>query len=395
MRIAGGLRGFLALPEARDYAEQFMRLLDRYLLRELLIPLGYCLSGFLIFWVSFDLLSELSGFQEDGVEAIQIAWYYLFKAPELLVTIIPIALLLALLYALTNHARHNELTAMRAAGVSLPRLSLPYLAVGLAFSAVLFLLSEFWVPTGSEAAREIISRHGHSDPSPEDKAWHRNLHFRNSRDGRIWNIGAFNSATFQMQNAQVEWTLADRSQRLIAGSAARSNDCWVFFDVQEITSIRGQDADLITTQTNRLTVCEFSETPEQIQSEIKISRLNNFRTAKDVQLSIREILDYMRLHPDLNARDDAFLHTKLQERLAAPWTCIVVVLIALPFAAQTSRRNAFAGVASSVFICFGFFVLLRFGLALGTGGYVPPWLGAWLPNTVFAAAGVWLARRAR
>ena len=32
-----------------------MRLLDRYLLRELLVPLGYCLGGFLIFWISFDL----------------------------------------------------------------------------------------------------------------------------------------------------------------------------------------------------------------------------------------------------------------------------------------------------------------------------------------------------
>ena len=126
----------------------------------------------------------------------------------------------------------------------------------------------------------------------------------------------------------------------------------------------------------QLTVCEFSETPEQIKSEIKISRLSNFRTAKDVQLSIREILNYMRLHPDLNPRDRAVLQTKLQERLAAPWTCFVVILIALPFAAQSSRRHTFVGVASSVFICFGFFILLRFGLALGTGGYVPAWLGA-------------------
>ena len=76
-----------------------MRLLDRYLLRELLVPLGYCLGGFLIFWVSFDLLSELSGFQEDGLNVQQISSYYLFKAPELLVTVMPIALLLALLFS--------------------------------------------------------------------------------------------------------------------------------------------------------------------------------------------------------------------------------------------------------------------------------------------------------
>ena len=44
---------------------------------------------------------------------------------------LPIALLLALLYALTNHARHNEITAMRAAGVSLWRLCVPYFVIGL------------------------------------------------------------------------------------------------------------------------------------------------------------------------------------------------------------------------------------------------------------------------
>jgi lipopolysaccharide export system permease protein len=309
----------------------------------------------------------------------------------LFVVIIPVALLLALLYALTNHARHNELTAMRAAGLSLGRLSLPYFLVGLVFSIFMFALNELWVPKANESAREIIARH--RTAGPRDKRWFHNLHFRNARDGRIWNIGAFNIITHEMQNPQVEWTLPDRSSRLMAHSALRSNDCWVFIDVQEITTFSDKEAQAAETQTNRLAVCEFTETPEQIKSEIKISRLSDYRTAKDVQLSIAEILDYLHLHPDLNERDRALLSTKLQERLAAPWTCIVVVLIALPFGALSSRRNTFAGVASSVFICFAFFILLRFGLALGTGGYIPPWVAAWLPNGLFAGAGLWMTRR--
>jgi len=369
-----------------------MRLLDRYLLRELLVPLSYCLGGFLIFWISFDLLSEMSGFQDDNLSAGDIATYYLVKTPELLVVVIPIALLLELLYALTNHARHNELTAMRAAGLSLVRLSLPYLGVGLAFSILLFVLNEFCVPRGDDAAREIIARHVQRS-GPPDKHWTRNLHFRNARDGRMWHIGAFNTVTYEMRDPQVEWSTANGSKRLIARSAVRSDDCWVFFDVQEIVSLRGRTDDFPETQTNRLTVCEFTETPEQIKSEIKISRLSSLRT-KDIQLSIAEILDYVRLHPDLNRRDHALLSTKLQERLAAPWTCIVVVLVALPFGAVSARRNTFAGVASSVFICFAFFILLRFGLALGTGGYIPSWLAAWLPNGLFASVGLWLTLRA-
>jgi lipopolysaccharide export system permease protein len=103
-----------------------MRLLDRYLLRELLVPLAFCLGGFLIFYVAFDLIFGIKGFLEKQLTPGDIAEYYLATLPELLVMqVIPVSLLLALLYALTNHNRYQELTAMRAAGVGLWRMSLP------------------------------------------------------------------------------------------------------------------------------------------------------------------------------------------------------------------------------------------------------------------------------
>ena len=55
----------------------------------------------------------------------------------------------------------------------------------------------------------------------------------------------------------------------------------------------------------------------------------------------------------------------------------------------------FVGVAGSVFICFTFFVLQQVGLALGTGGYLPAWLAAWLPNLAFGVTGLVLAARVR
>src|ERR1700704_1477006 len=135
-----------------------MRLLDRYLLRELLIPLGYCLCGFLIFWVFSDLFTSLADFQKKKLLPWDIAEYYLVSTPEFLVVVLPVALLLALLYALTNHARHHEITAIRAAGVSLWRLCLPYFAVGFLAAIALFVLNEYCVPDGAEWANAILSR---------------------------------------------------------------------------------------------------------------------------------------------------------------------------------------------------------------------------------------------
>jgi lipopolysaccharide export LptBFGC system permease protein LptF len=73
----------------------------------------------------------------------------------------------------------------------------------------------------------------------------------------------------------------------------------------------------------------------------------------------------------------------------------VVVLIALPFGAGTGRRNVAVGVASSILICFVYFVLQQLALALGTGGYVTPWVAAWAPNAFFAIGGLFLTWRIR
>jgi lipopolysaccharide export system permease protein len=382
-----------------------MRLLDRYLLRELFIPLAYCLSGFLIFWISFDLFSELSHFQEEKLKFEEIARYYAFRTPEFVVLILPIALLLALLYSLTNHARHNELTAMRAAGVGLMRLCAPYLMVGLLLSIGAFAVNESWVPKGSQMAEAIVSGKQLFERSSDGGRWHYNLSFRNARDGRIWTIGAYNIGTFEMRGPQVEWLLPDESRRtLIASNAVRRDAMWVFHEVLELTYPSRTpttnvlvDTNIVALQmrTNVLEVPEFSETPDQIKSEIKIGRLSSVKAAKGVQLSMAEILDYLHLHPDLTPRDQALLQTQLQGRLAAPWTSVVVVLIAIPFGAGSGRRNVFVGVASSIFITFAYFMLLKLGLALGTGGYVSPWLAAWSPNIVFAGTGLILTRRVR
>ena len=93
----------------------------------------------------------------------------------------------------------------------------------------------------------------------------------------------------------------------------------------------------------------------------------------------------------MNAR----LNTQFHGRIAWPFTCLVVVLIAIPFGASSGRKNVFAGVASSIFLCFGYFILLRLGLALGTRGTLPPFMAAWLPNLVFGGSSILFIRKTR
>src|SRR5208283_658373 len=115
--------------------------------------------------------------------------------------------LLALLYALTNHSRHNELTAMRTSGVGLWRLSLLYFGVGIVSGLVVLAMNELLVPPSAERAEEIKHRH---DPNPEERVWIP-LHVYNQAEGRHWDIDRYNRATGVMIGPHIQWDRADGS----------------------------------------------------------------------------------------------------------------------------------------------------------------------------------------
>jgi lipopolysaccharide export system permease protein len=370
-----------------------MRLLDRYLLRELLVPLAFCLCGFLIFWIAFDLFGRLSDYQNRGLLPRDVAEYYLVRIPDILVLILPIVLLLALLYALTNHSRHNELTAIRAAGVSLWRICVPYVAVGLLLSAALFAINELCVPGCLKLSEQILHRREAARTNVPDNEVVSNLGLKNGRDGRTWLVETYNLKTGLMSNrVEVDWMEADGSRcQLVARRGEYRDGVWLFGDAVEFTN------GVVAAQTNELAVPEFSETPVDFRRENQFNKWfsETHDPAQPVQIPLGTILDYLSLHPELSARNKCELHTQLQERLATPWTCLVVVLIAIPFGAVSGRRNVFVGVASSIGIVFAFYVLQRIGLAMGAGGLTPAWLAAWLPNAFFGLGGLWLMTRVR
>jgi lipopolysaccharide export system permease protein len=372
-----------------------MRLLDRYLLRELLLPLAFCLCGFVLFYITLDLFSQLNEFRNKGLSAAEVAEYYLVTTPDSLATILPVALLLALLYSLTNHARHNEITAIRAAGVSLWRLSAPYFAVGFAATVALAALNEFWLPDMDQRADRILDRHALGQPVQSASRVLRNFGFTNGRDRRTWQIGIYDPLRCEMTDPKVDWDLPDGTHReLIAQRAVWTNQAWTFFGVVENTYGGGALTNRFL-PTNAIARPDFSETPEIIASEIKISGRIGQRLGKKAELPLLEIFDYLRLHPDLKPTNAAWLYTRLHTRMADPWRCLIVVLIALPFGAASGRRNVVVGVAASIVIGFAYFVCQQMSTGLGSGGHLPPWLAAWAPNLIATALGIWLILRVR
>ena len=370
-----------------------MRLLDRYLLRELLVPLAYCLGLFLIIYVAFDLIFQINRFLDNQLLFWDIVEYYVVTLPELLVELVmPVSLLLALLYATTNHNRHHELTAIRAAGIGLWRLAVPYLGVGVVFGVMVFLIGEYWLPSASERAKLILERR---QTQPAQLDWLAKLDFVNEATHREWFMGHFNRRTGEIVKLKLTTVLPDGATDAVdAKRAFYSNGRWHLLNA--VKWHQGTNEDIPSnTGSNALLNLTLAETPDWIRSEIKFNTLTASDAAKGPQFSIRQIRDYLGLHPRIQRERKAMLLTQLQGRIAAPFTCLAVVLIALPFGARPGRHNVFVGVASSIFICFGYFILQRITFSLGVGMYLPPFLAAWLPNILCGGLGLVLLARLR
>jgi lipopolysaccharide export LptBFGC system permease protein LptF len=102
----------------------------------------------------------------------------------------------------------------------------------------------------------------------------------------------------------------------------------------------------------------------------------------------------MKLNPNLGKNAGSIL-TKFHGRIAGPWMCFIVVFLAIPFGAQSGRRNVFFGVAGSIFIALAYYIVQQTCLAFGMSGNIPGWIAAWLPNIIFGAVGIFLTLRTR
>ncbi|HEX5398253.1 MAG TPA: LptF/LptG family permease, partial [Verrucomicrobiae bacterium] len=324
---------------------------------------------------------------------LDVIEYSAAQVPGFLVTVLPVALLLALLYTLTNHARHNEITAMRAAGISLWRICLPYFAVGLVASLALFALNEQVAPRSTEWANRILERYT-SKPDDGSARNQQEGSYLNARARRTWYYDAFNSKNAEMIGPHVSWYLPDGSfWEIKAGRAVHTNKVWVFFNAIEYKQASQTTNEAPILVTNVLTMPQFNETPKDIERDLRFAKYNLRSNKLDVPLT--ELWEYLQAHPNLPRARASVWQTKFDGRLATPWTCLVVVFIAIPFGAASGRRNLFFGVAGSIFICFAFYAVQQFSLAFGSGGHIPPWLAAWLPNMLFVIAGLVMMARVR
>jgi lipopolysaccharide export system permease protein len=355
-----------------------VRLLDRYVIRNFLQVYLYCIAGFISIWLIFDVSDNISTFIDERIGLLLAVRYYATQVPQVFIILLPVSLLLALLFTLGRMSRANEVVSMLTAGVSLPRLLLPLISMGLLTVAASMALNYSLAPH-AELARKALLTEARGRP----EAYIEGQIFRNRTDARTWFIQNFRPSGNTFNNVQV--LQQDANDNIITNYVAtravyrQETKTW---DLENVKVVHYDPAGNITNEQiyPSLKIEHWTETPFRLGSA-------NVRAEF---LSLPELREYLHFNSDFPATLLAPFRTHLQYRLALPWTCLVVVWIAAPLGIGYSRRGVLSSVAAAVVLVFSMNFLTHLFLALGEGDRVSPWVAAWTPNLLFAAIGLYL-----
>jgi LPS export ABC transporter permease LptG len=329
-----------------------MRLLDRYVIRNFVQIYFYCIAGFISIWLIFDVSDNISTFIDEHVGLLLVVRYYATQVPQILIILLPVALLLSLLFALGRMSRANEIVSMLTAGVSLPRVLLPLIAIGL-FTVAASMALNYSLAPHADLARKTFLSEAQARPA-------RNIQgqvFRNRTDLRTWFIQSFRHGESKFNNVEV--LQQDAKDNIVTSYVAARADyrsdskTWDLNDVR-ITHYDAAGNIIKEEFLPSLKIEHWTETPFRLGSANEQAEF----------LSLPELHEYLNFNADFPETLLAPFRTHLQYRLALPWTCLVVVCIAAPLGIGYSRRGVLSSVATAVILVFLMNFLVHFFLAL-------------------------------
>ena len=357
-----------------------MRLLDRYIIRNFLQPYIYCIIGFLSIWLIFDISDNSSTIFDERAPLRLVLHFYWTQIPQVLVILLPVALLLALLFALGRMSRANEIVSMLTAGISVPRVVVPLLFIGLLTTGATLALNYSLAAHAELARKEFfdqVNRGGTRDVVINGQV------FRNRTDNRTWYISRFRPNGNEFNGVQIVQQDADGNitRNYLATDAfyEAATKTWRLVNAKVVNyDAAGNITDeKMFKSTN---VSNWSETPFRLSSA----------NVRPEFLGISELKEYLYFNADFPETLLAPFRTQLQYRWALPWTCFVVAIMATPLGIGFSRRGILASVAAAIGLVFTMNFLTHLFLALGEGDRISPWVAGWTPNLIFFVVGLFL-----
>ena len=356
-----------------------MRILDRYILRELAMPFIFGVAAFASVFIAGNILFKFARLvAEQGMPLGKALLIFLYWLPGYLVFTFPMASLLAVLLGFGRLSGEGETTAMRAGGVSFLRVMVPVLLAGFAVSLFTLAFNETLVPASTRAAEAMLAR---------TFGTQEHVLVSGSEGGQVSNIiyaNSFDRAHGEMRDVTFIQYAKGLPVLVIHGARAlyRSGDNWQFFDgfVQYLDPY--QKATLIIGKDHPLRF-DLGHDPKDIA----------LRQREPEEMTWRELGAYLARLSREGVHPFEY-RVQWHNKLSVPFASLIFVLIGAPLGLRSHRTSSALGFGLSLIIIFAYYVIWNYLTILAGRGVVPAAWAAWTPNFLGALAGVVLIRRA-
>ena len=369
---ASGIGGAFqrAARRRRVFSASFPMILDDYVLRDFSMYLVMIFAAFLILFLVFTLFELLGDILRNRISPIVVAEYLLNA---------PLGTLFAVVITLGLMQRANEITAIKATGMSIYRIVVPILVAAGMVSSGLFIFDQLYLPHTNkrqDALRNQIKGKPPQTYLNPDRKWIFGQHstifyyqvFDPDRD-QFGSLSAFqfDPKTFALteriyasrahwdENLQ-RWVCTQGWSRSLQGPAIEH---YGTFEVATFNTLR--------------------ESPNYFKKEVKQSSEMNYG---ELQRYIHDLQQ--------SGFDVVRLKVQLHKKFAFPVIVLVMAVLAVPFSVSAGKRGAIAGVAVAAGIAVVYLSVSGLFEAMGNVSQLPPLLAAWSPDLIFGLVGGYL-----
>jgi len=349
--------------------------IHRYIIFEYLKVLGLSLSSLILIYMIVIFFQKMNVFIKNKASFFLIFEYIFYNIPEVTFRwTLPYAVLFATLFTLGTLSRHSEITAMKAGGISLYRITFPLFVLALIVSFFSFLGNEYIVPFANQHNRYLMNVKVKKE---QPSSFFKNYKIWYHGDHRIFNI--------QLLDPQIKalkgFTLYEFDN---------SFKCIKRIDAREVKWVDGK------WQFNDGTIRDFDESGTMQMTpfkEMEFSLQETWESFQNIERQSRE-LSYTELRTYIqkiqSAGYDATRYlVELYSKHSYPLLNLIMVLIGVPFALKTGRSGGVAlSIGISVMVAFVYGLIFYIFLSFGRLGILPPFLSAWAPTCIFGLGGV-------
>jgi lipopolysaccharide export system permease protein len=364
-----------------------MRTLRRLIHGEILRAVAFVALGFLALFFFFDFVDELQSIGRGGYQLSHVLLYVTLLLPSHLYELLPIAVLIGSIFVMARFALSSEYTILRTSGLGPWRALSTLLKLGLLFVVLTFALGDYLAPLTDRTAQLLKARFQGRITVGQTGAWLKEKQAYNSYSVNVRALSADGSMggvriyEFDRQGFVVSITQAPRA-------TFGTEDSWRLEDAER-QEFQTRDGDRAMVPRARLPSYRW---PTQLSAEMVSAALLSPDRMKTVDL-----FQYMR-HLEANGQSAQRYEIEFWRKVFYPLSCLVMVVLALPFAYLHFRSGNITGyVFGGVMAGISFFLLNNVFGFVGNLQNWQPWLTAAAPGLIYSlvslAAFGWLVLR--